>query len=287
MAEESQSSKKCFLIGPIGRKGEEANYHADLLLNYIVKNVLEGEPFSYEVIRADQADDPGMVLTRIVNDIFDADLIVADLSFRNANVFWELGIAHTIRKPVICFKRPEDVVPFDLDQHRVIAVNLGDWHSHEAARELLASYAAKIGESEYRPSNPVTQARDHYELQSSGDPQERVIAKLEERLDAQAATLNAMLNRISGVEAKPASFFGLGANISSDFKGSPGFFGEQGDNQIDVPAGKIFSFTRAGDLATNPATRLAELEAELDRLRQRVEREEVRDKDDDDSPEKE
>lgn len=183
MADETRSMKKCFLIGPIGRKGEEENYHADLLLNYIIKNVLEADPFKYQVIRADQADDPGMVLTRIVNDIFDSDLIVADLSFRNANVFWELGIAHTISKPVICFKRPNDAVPFDLDQHRVISVDLADWHSHEAARKLLASYAEKISETDFRPSNPVTQARDHYELQSSGDPKERIIAKLEERID--------------------------------------------------------------------------------------------------------
>jgi hypothetical protein len=61
---------------------------------------------------------------RIMSDVWTAisrsRLLVADCSGRNANVFYELGIAHTIGKPVILLTRDSNDMPFDLQHLRSI-----------------------------------------------------------------------------------------------------------------------------------------------------------------------
>jgi nucleoside 2-deoxyribosyltransferase len=49
-----------------------------------------------------------------------ARLIIADMTERNPNVFYELGIAHTLGKPVIMITQSMDYVPFDLKHLRCI-----------------------------------------------------------------------------------------------------------------------------------------------------------------------
>jgi hypothetical protein len=52
--------------------------------------------------------------------ISKASIIIADLTNRNPNVFYELGIAHTLGKPVIMITQSMEFVPFDLRHLRCI-----------------------------------------------------------------------------------------------------------------------------------------------------------------------
>lgn len=60
----------------------------------------------------------------IMEDIWEqlcrSRVVVADLTGRNPNVFYEVGIAHTLGKPVVLIAQSMDDVPFDLRHHRVI-----------------------------------------------------------------------------------------------------------------------------------------------------------------------
>src|SRR5271165_2172238 len=93
--------KTCFVIGPIGKDGSPERRHADLLLNAMIKHVLEAEEFGYKVKRADEDADPGMIGDRVISDIINAELVVADLTDLNPNAFYELGIRHSKEKSVI------------------------------------------------------------------------------------------------------------------------------------------------------------------------------------------
>ena len=57
------------------------------------------------------------MLDRIYNQINKADLIIADLTGRNANVFYEVGYAHALEKRVILLTQNNDDIPFDLKHH--------------------------------------------------------------------------------------------------------------------------------------------------------------------------
>jgi hypothetical protein len=57
------------------------------------------------------------ILARIYNQIAKADLIVADMSGRNPNVFYEVGYAHALGKIVILLTKNSDDIPFDLKHY--------------------------------------------------------------------------------------------------------------------------------------------------------------------------
>src|SRR6266849_4602149 len=57
------------------------------------------------------------ILDRIFNQISKADVIIADMTGRNPNVFYEVGYAHALGKPVLLLTQATDDIPFDL-KHR-------------------------------------------------------------------------------------------------------------------------------------------------------------------------
>ena len=54
------------------------------------------------------------ILQRVYNQIAKADLIVAEMTGRNPNVFYEVGYAHALGKEVILLTQRADDLPFDL-----------------------------------------------------------------------------------------------------------------------------------------------------------------------------
>ena len=64
----------------------------------------------------------GNIRTNMFEELLIADLVVADISIHNANVFYELGIRHALRdKRTFLIKSKGDEVPFDLKTDRYLA----------------------------------------------------------------------------------------------------------------------------------------------------------------------
>ncbi|MFZ1042435.1 MAG: hypothetical protein WCA79_06605 [Anaerolineales bacterium] len=57
------------------------------------------------------------ILDRIYNKIGKADLIIADMTNRNPNVFYEAGYAHALGKKVILLTQHSDDIPFDMKHY--------------------------------------------------------------------------------------------------------------------------------------------------------------------------
>jgi hypothetical protein len=73
--------------------------------------------------RVDKQIFVGSILERVYNQISKADLIVADMSDRNPNVFYEVGYAHALGKPTILLTKSADDIPFDLKHYPHIVYN--------------------------------------------------------------------------------------------------------------------------------------------------------------------
>jgi hypothetical protein len=71
-------------------------------------------------MRADDIYKPTLIMSDIWNKINDAKFIIADLTDKNPNVFYELGMAHTLGKEVILVSQKEEDIPFDLRGVRTI-----------------------------------------------------------------------------------------------------------------------------------------------------------------------
>lgn len=68
----------------------------------------------------------GKIMDQIWRGLNSAKVLVAELTGRNPNVFYELGLAHALDKPVVLVSSNEDDVPFDLQQIRVIYYDMKD-----------------------------------------------------------------------------------------------------------------------------------------------------------------
>jgi hypothetical protein len=70
--------------------------------------------------RVDEQKFDGRILDRIYSQIAKADIIVADMTGRNPNVFYEVGYAHAIHKRVILLTQNVEDIPFDLTDYQHI-----------------------------------------------------------------------------------------------------------------------------------------------------------------------
>ena len=81
-------------------------------------------------LRPVRADDDifgtGKIIDQVWRGITDAKVLIAELTSRNPNVFYELGLAHALQKPVVLVSSNEEDVPFDLQHIRVIYYDTSD-----------------------------------------------------------------------------------------------------------------------------------------------------------------
>ena len=68
----------------------------------------------------------GKIMDQVWHGINAARVLVAELTTRNPNVFYELGLAHAMKKPVVLVSAKEEDVPFDLQHIRVIYYDMSD-----------------------------------------------------------------------------------------------------------------------------------------------------------------
>lgn len=68
----------------------------------------------------------GKIMDQAWNGINSAKVLVAELTSRNPNVFYELGLAHAMKKPVVLVSASQEDVPFDLQHIRVIYYDMSD-----------------------------------------------------------------------------------------------------------------------------------------------------------------
>jgi hypothetical protein len=72
------------------------------------------------IARADDFFIGGHIMTEIWSAIVKAKVLIADCTGRNPNVFYEIGLAHALGKPVVLITQASEDVPFDLRHYRYI-----------------------------------------------------------------------------------------------------------------------------------------------------------------------
>ncbi|MGJ0384591.1 hypothetical protein [Paenarthrobacter nicotinovorans] len=108
-------------------------------MKYIFREALQ--PDKWHVHRADEGESPDSIGQHVIRKLWEADLVVADLTGHNPNVFYELAIAHGWRKPVVHLIAEGESVPFDIVDQRTIFYDITDLASVEKAVGLLRKYA--------------------------------------------------------------------------------------------------------------------------------------------------
>ncbi|MCS4236810.1 hypothetical protein [Stenotrophomonas sp. BIGb0135] len=148
----------CFYITPIGAEDSVERRHADLFMSSLVQPALE--ELGLTVVRADHIGEPGMITTQILEYLKKSRLAIADLSYLNPNVFYEVALRHALRLPVVQIIRKSDRLPFDVNQARTLVFDTSDIYSLvpklQTYRAEIATQARKALEDPESVGNPVS-----------------------------------------------------------------------------------------------------------------------------------
>jgi hypothetical protein len=99
---------------------------------------------------------PGIIMEDIWDRVERARLVIADLTGRNPNVFYEVGYAHALdRHKVILLSQDVEDVPFDLHGFRCIRYRLGPRGQKELGEKLTRTVQAVLAEA---PESPRAEA---------------------------------------------------------------------------------------------------------------------------------
>jgi hypothetical protein len=178
MVQRGVNSMKCFVIGPIGEAGSAIRAAADDFMEYIVSPVVSQKEFEYDApIRADSMNEPGRITSQIIKLLMDADLVIADLTGNNPNVYYELCLRHALGKPVIHMASDGTKLSFDVQDNRTIFYTM---HSRvaEGARAELENQIRHIRQPDYKAMNPILETVGIINLERSADPGQAALGKL-------------------------------------------------------------------------------------------------------------
>jgi hypothetical protein len=194
--------RKVFVVSPIGKAGSDVNRRANYALKYLIRAALQ-EP-DWVVHRADEGTSPDSIGHHVIKQIADADLIVADLTDHNPNVFYELAIAHGWRKPVVHLNTVGQSVPFDIVDLRTIFYDITDLASVEQCIIKLREYAeAVIGKGEELVTPLSNFARFSAVAADTGSPGEAVAIMFDD-ISARLSHLDSRVRQISAAQDRPS-----------------------------------------------------------------------------------
>ncbi len=175
--------KNCFVIMPIKTEGSEEHSHFKGLYDVILKPTVTS--LGFEVLRSDEVQRSGAITKDIILRLAEADLVIVDITDLNPNVFYEMGVRHSLRSQgtvmLVDELRTSDI-PFDLSAYRVIKFK-GELTGFERLRrEILGFVEAFLAGDADRRDNPVHDALPALPLDALHSANRSSEGELRERL---------------------------------------------------------------------------------------------------------
>jgi hypothetical protein len=191
MAEE----KICFVIAPIGEPESDIRKRSDQILKHIITPA--AETCGYKALRADQISEPGIITSQVIQHIVDDPLVIADLTGRNPNVFYELAIRHAIKKPLVQIIKKGEAIPFDVAGTRTVHVDHHDLDSVEEAKGEIIKQIKSVIKNASEVDTPISVALDLQILRQSDNPEQRSLADMVAAISELRTGLQSIDERLS------------------------------------------------------------------------------------------
>lgn len=146
---------QCGLIMPISSIDGCSSEHWSDIKNIISEAIRNISDLEIKVSLVSDADDVGVIQKRIVQNIYDNDIIICDVSAKNPNVMFELGMRLAFDKPTIIIKDDKTGYSFDtniiehLEYPRDLRFTKIVAFKKALADKVLATYRAYKSDPEY------------------------------------------------------------------------------------------------------------------------------------------
>jgi hypothetical protein len=242
--EQETKEKKCFAIMPIAEHPDYESGHFSRVYNHLIKPACEKAGF--KVVRADDAKASHMIMFDILKNIVECDMAICDLSSKNANVFYELGLRQAFNKKTILITDGRTNTPFDISGFRYVKYD----HSLRIDSVLndIDEISAMLSETEEASEDDVNSIIKLLKIQP---------ANIEGvQLNEQDSLIFTMIKQLDEKMTRIERFQKKDRNIGHALKGSPTLsesiakFGKSGINWGDEKTTNktIYSFDENGDL---------------------------------------
>lgn len=131
--------KTCFIVTPIGSETDPIRRHIEGIIEAVLRPALGDK---YKLIVAHKIFEPGSITKQVITEIYNAELVIVNLTNRNPNVMYELAFRHSLGKPVIMIAESGTNLPSDIIMERVI------FYQNDAQGVLELRKAIEKAESE-------------------------------------------------------------------------------------------------------------------------------------------
>lgn len=139
------SPKLCFVIMPFSKERKE-------VFTYGIAPACKRAGF--EAVRVDQLKGVFNINRKIIEHLFCSDVVIAEITDKNPNVFYEMGVSHAIGNKTIMIAQSSKELPFDISNYRCLIYE----QSVEGLQHLQEQIFDSLQELEKwskNPSNPV------------------------------------------------------------------------------------------------------------------------------------
>jgi branched-chain amino acid transport system substrate-binding protein len=148
-----KNSKKLFIIAPIGSEESDTRKRSDKVKKHIIDPI--ANEYNYDTFRSDKIYQPGLIPDQIIRHLEEDDLVIADLTDQNPNVFYELAIRQICGSPVILLCLEEQKTPFDVSAQRIIFYDHKDWDSLAETKDFVTKTIGQLESGEYIYESPI------------------------------------------------------------------------------------------------------------------------------------
>lgn len=120
----TEDKLKCFVIMPFSQSSED---HDEKYWTNHFENFLKPEIENVPNLNAQRSDElRADILKQIILNLYDSFIVVADLTDRNANVYWELGIRQSFKVKTITIAEEGTKLPFDVSTKSTLFYHTND-----------------------------------------------------------------------------------------------------------------------------------------------------------------
>jgi len=149
----NKPGKNIFIICPLKERDSPTRERSDRVRDEIIVPI--AKEMGYKPIRSDTISKPGSITYEIIEHLYNDEIVVADITDHNANVFYELAVRHMKNKPVILIGEGEGMPPFDLKDQRVISYNLEKPEVIENSKKELKAQIEVVESEKFIIDSPI------------------------------------------------------------------------------------------------------------------------------------
>jgi CheY-like chemotaxis protein len=151
--------KSCFVIMPFAKTQSCEETEWTEIFKKMIKPAIEDSGYPYVCKRSEAL--MGNIIENILDELNRADIVVGDLTDRNPNVYYELGVRHALRDSTILISQRIDDIPFDLRSHAIQTYN---WRTSDGRKEFKKKIKEIMDLIEQEPKNSISPIRKYLKL---------------------------------------------------------------------------------------------------------------------------